>query len=299
MIDSLIPHLLTRIQEFTIERVADRDTLRQILEGDRLFTAYALAQLESPAFGLSQWWTTQTRAGLSLVCHSRAGLGDATLALGPPDGVTAILSIHPGQPQTFITAKPEHVSGLRRAYTLGGDRTMLRMHVDAERFRPVADATIRLQRRHLAALNRLYSSEGGPASYRFQHLEEGCYYGVLVEGRLVAAAGTHAISTKQEIAVVGNVFTHPDYRGSGYAVRATSAVTAELLTLCRDAVLSVDPHNRPALEAYRSIGYRPAGDIIEAAARRRSGAVSTGLRRLLATFRGRRQCAELVRRPVR
>ena len=46
---------------------------------------------------------------------------------------------------------------------------------------------------------------------------DGVYYGVRVDGRLVAAAGTHVISPTARLAVVGNVMTHVDFRGRGYA----------------------------------------------------------------------------------
>ena len=46
-------------------------------------------------------------------------------------------------------------------------------------------------------------------------------------GRLVAAAGTHAIGRSARIAVVGNVLTHADFRGRGYAKAVTSAARQE------------------------------------------------------------------------
>ncbi len=81
------------------------------------------------------------------------------------------------------------------------------------------------------------------------------YYGIRVNGRLVAAAGTHVISREARLAVVGNVLTHVDYRGRGYAKAVTSAVTAELLRYCEQVVLNVRSDNPPAISAYRRLGY--------------------------------------------
>ena len=47
----------------------------------------------------------------------------------------------------------------------------------------------------------------------------------LIFGALVAVAGTHLVSDTYGVAAIGNVFTHPDYRGRGYATLATGAVT--------------------------------------------------------------------------
>jgi GNAT superfamily N-acetyltransferase len=302
MTDSMFGAVSHR-RRFAISETRDLAELLQILDGDRLFAAYALAQLEPDAFPHSRWWTAQSELGLSLICHSRAGLGDATFALGPAEGVAAILSLHPGQFQTFATAKPAHIEALEESHVLTGARQMQRMHVTAESFRPVepveADGPptiFRLRGYQVQTLNRLYSAEGGPTSYRAHHVEEGCYFGVVEEGRLVAVAGTHSISPSTGVAVVGNVFTHPQHRGQGHATLATSATTAELLRSCRDVVLSVDPANKPAVSAYETLGYVKRGEIVEAAARRRSGGFSLGLRRLLASLRGRAQGVELVNR---
>ena len=56
-------------------------------------------------------------------------------------------------------------------------------------------------------LNRLYQL-GFRGGFPPSVLEEGAYYGVRVGGRLVGAAGTHAINPREGVAVVGNVMTH-------------------------------------------------------------------------------------------
>jgi predicted GNAT family acetyltransferase len=76
-----------------------------------------------------------------------------------------------------------------------------------------------------------------------------------VGGQLVAAAGTHVISRTARLAVVGNVLTHVDFRGRGFATAVTGAVTAELLKSCDHVVLNVRADNPPALNAYRRLGY--------------------------------------------
>jgi predicted GNAT family acetyltransferase len=76
-----------------------------------------------------------------------------------------------------------------------------------------------------------------------------------VNGRLVSAAGTHVISRSARLAVVGNVLTHADFRGRGFATAVTGAVTAELLRTCDQVVLNVRADNPPALSAYRRLGF--------------------------------------------
>ena len=82
----------------------------------------------------------------------------------------------------------------------------------------------------------------GPASSRYRRW-------------IVAAAGTHVVSPSARLAVVGNVLTHADYRGRGYATAVTGAVTAELLLSCDHVALNVRADNPPAISAYRHLGY--------------------------------------------
>ena len=107
--------------------------------------------------------------------------------------------------------------------------------------------------------------------------------------RSIAVAGTHVISVASAIAVVGNVYTHPRYRGQHFAQCTTAAVTEQLLSSCRDVVLSVDPTNAPAVRAYERLGYTEAARLVEGAATRRDAhrAPSALVRRALAQLRGR------------
>jgi ribosomal protein S18 acetylase RimI-like enzyme len=129
------------------------------------------------------------------------------------------------------------------------------MWVDRTTFRPYQAMVQRLLPVDIGDLNRLYQlgfASWLPASA----IGEGVYYGLRVHGRLVAAAGTHVVSADARLAVVGNVLTHADHRGRGYAKATTSAVTAELLRTCDQVVLNVRADNPPAIQAYRRLGYQ-------------------------------------------
>jgi ribosomal protein S18 acetylase RimI-like enzyme len=131
---------------------------------------------------------------------------------------------------------------------------MVRMWVDQAHFRPYPSSVQRLLPAEIGDLNKLYQL--GFASWLpSSAIADGVYYGMRVNGQLVAAAGTHVVSPGARLAVVGNVLTHADYRGRGFATAVTGAVTAELLRTCDQVVLNVRSDNPPALNAYRRLGY--------------------------------------------
>jgi predicted GNAT family acetyltransferase len=169
---------------------------------------------------------------------------------------------------------------MERYFIVQNGRTMQRMVVDKETFRPAEGMTRRITGSDIGLVNRLYSSEG--SYYSARHLDESVYYATLENDRLVSIAGTHIVAPNEGIAVVGNVYTHPRYRGRGYATQATSAVTAELLDTCSAVALTVDPKNLPAVRAYEKLGYRPEGALMESMVYRKDLiGVGSFVRRLL------------------
>ena len=143
-------------------------------------------------------------------------------------------------------------------------------------FKPVTtklDAASHLRRlrpEDIEEINLLYRTGPGLNQYPARVVNEGIYWGVRKSGLLVAIAGTHVISEKEEVAVVGNVYTHPSARGLGLAQVTTSAVTSSLLAIgCTEVVLTVDPQNMPAVSAYKKLGFNLKSEVIEGRLSRR------------------------------
>jgi GNAT superfamily N-acetyltransferase len=263
----------------------DRELLRDFLERNRLFAAYAICDLDDREFPRTRW--AVARQGSDVV-----GLGleyegsspQPLFVLGSDAGIHAVLRDVLRPRLAYIAALPESLPAVARRYRLDAGPQMVRMGVISERFRPVEDPGVeRLSPSDAPDLNRLYRLGFGswlPA----QSVAEGVYFGLRVHGRLVAAAGTHIVSRSARLAVVGNVMTAAEYRGRGYAKAVTAAVTAELLGFCEDVVLNVRADNPPALNAYRRIGYLEHVRYEERLARRTGsllGEIGAALRRRL------------------
>jgi ribosomal protein S18 acetylase RimI-like enzyme len=289
-----------RPKAYAVEELTDRSIIRRLLETRRPYAAYALGQLDDRFFGLVRCFQAKGSTGQALLLFSSAGLGNALFAMGDTGALEAVLRLHRGPRQNYATCQPEHLRVIRRYFALAQEQPMLRMAVKAEEFHPAPDPAEGVTVRRLRAsdtrvLNQLYNAEGAPAYYSPSHVRDGVYYGVYEHHRLVSVAGTHVISEQWSIAVVGNVFTHPEARSRGHARLATSAVTGHLLQRCRDVVLTVDPENAPAVRAYRHLGYQEECRLIEAAVVRRDVfGTGSALARFIARYRGRRQGTDLV-----
>jgi ribosomal protein S18 acetylase RimI-like enzyme len=234
----------------------DRAMLRSFLETDRLYSAYALCDLDDREFLRTRWGVALVAGKPVSVVLQYAGYSPQPIfVMGENSGIEAILAEVIKPRTAYVAARAEHLSAISSNYHVDSGPAMLRMWVDAAHFRPFPADVRRLLPVEIGELNRLYQlgfASWLPASA----ISDGLYYGLRVGGRLVSAAGTHVISPAAKLAVVGNVMTHNDFRGRGYATAVTGAVTADLLKFCDQVVLNVRADNPPALAAYRRLGYQ-------------------------------------------
>jgi GNAT superfamily N-acetyltransferase len=252
--------------------VADREEIAAFLRRDRLYAAYALGDLDGPNRNRVAWGMAYDDDGraTALAMHHEGLVPQPLFLMGAPDGCRAILE-HVLKPRdAYLQGTELHEAAVRDIYDLDAPLLMLRMVVDRETFVPFAGPAERLSALDVEDLNRLYQL-GFRAGFPPAVLDDGVYYGVRVRGRLVSAAGTHAINPRERIAVVGNVMTHADFRGHDFAKMVTSAVTAELLDRVPDVTLNVHADNDHAVAAYTRLGYRTHCQLVERLARRRAG----------------------------
>jgi ribosomal protein S18 acetylase RimI-like enzyme len=239
-----------------IRSTRDRDMLADFLGTDRLFAAYALCDLDDREFGRTRWGVALDRGKpVAVALEYLGGSPQPLFVMGEPAGISGVLR-HVIRPRTaYLAARPESLDAVRGVYRVADGPPMVRMWVDRATFRPVSPSAVRLVPADAGDLNRLYDFGLG-AWLSSDSVANGVYYGIRVNGQLVAAAGTHVISRSMGLAAVGNVLTHRDHRGRGYAKVVTGAVTQDLLRFCDQVVLNVRLDNAPALGAYRALGYQ-------------------------------------------
>lgn len=258
--------------ELRAREVTDRDLIAGYLRSDRLYAAYALGDLDSSNRRRMTWGMAFGSEGrpIALAMHHEGLVPQPLFVMGEPAAVREVLGSVIKPRDAYFQAGREHQPALAALYQLEAPLAMLRMVVDRPTFQPFAGPAERLGPGDIDDLNRLYQL-GFRTGFPTSIVEDGIYYGVRVRGRLVSAAGTHVISPREGIGVVGNVMTHADFRGHDFAKMVTSAVTAELLDRAGDVALNVHADNAPAVAAYSRLGYRTHCDIVERLGRRRSG----------------------------
>lgn len=285
--------------KYVVQWLKERELIRPLLLAHQAYAALAVAHLSPRLFPRSRYFLAQGNEEWALLFYAHTAPTPLTLTLGEEGPLEALLRLHPGPRWTFLSLQTHHLAVAQRHFSLSQRHLMLRMRVDADSFTPPPPVpqveVVRLTGREVAAINRLYSAEGGVTSYPPSVIDEGIYYGGMWDGKLVAIAGTHVVAPEEGVAVVGNVFTHPRFRGRGLATLVTGAVTGHLLDICRQVYLTVDSQNAPAIAAYRRLGYRVECTLYETPALRRDlVGLFPLLRRLMARWRGGDQGNEIV-----
>ncbi len=273
---------MTDKNDYLIKRTIDTAFVRNFLSSDESYTAYALGDLEEPYASHANWYTASVDEqveGLGLVY---TGLSPTVLFLfGTLPAIEAILHSDAAPQQIYLTAKPEAADTIKTVYDVEAIYHMYRMRLHPERFSPTAPdentpPPRRLDTGDVEAINRLQreASEHDARDMRDIAFDpvmvgDGYYYGIFVDDRLKAVAGTHLTAKREAVAAVGNVVVHPDSRGKHWGTIVSQAVTEALIEDgFRLIVLNVRQDNIAAIKTYQRLGYQVTGEFIEGLASR-------------------------------
>lgn len=247
--------------EWRIHDDTDENDVLSLLEQDRIWNCFALADLLPPIRAYTRYLTASYRdkkpsALLVIVRHPEIKV---ISPFGETAGVAALLAQADLPEVTLVQTTAAHRSLLEAAFRPRPTwDEMLRMAVTAPMFtpQPSDERIVRLTSDDSAEVSELYQLF--PENhFRPELLEQNSFHGLRENGRLLAIAGTHVIAEPYGIAVVGGVFTRPEARGQGYASLVTSALVARLLERgCRDVVLNVYATNAPAVAVYNRLGFQ-------------------------------------------
>jgi ribosomal protein S18 acetylase RimI-like enzyme len=239
-----------------------RSEIESALKVDPVWSAYALADLD-PAY---QEYCRWNMSGSALILEY-AGLEPPVLfAFGPVNDFKPLANqIRPGRYQ--YTLLERHYPAIQARLAVEIEARMWRMVLDPQKFSGgMPNEVNQLTQVHTDALQALFKDHPDrPDAYHpSQLIGPGVFYGVFVDDQLVAAAGTHIVSPEMSVAAIGNIFTHPDWRGRGLCARVTQAVAAHLVTEGIELiVLNVKVSNAGALRCYEKVGFTPHCQYLE------------------------------------
>jgi ribosomal protein S18 acetylase RimI-like enzyme len=233
----------------------DTGAVRRLLLNDPYWSAYALGDLDPRRAPHCRWFTRGSSIALLYDEFDEPIL----FAAGEPDVLDALPDLEACHLQI-----PEHfLPAVMRRLRLQWSQPVDRMSLAPEAFMPSPGdgRAERLDERHEAEIRKLY--EDGTATgeepdfFMRSQLQDGTFYGIRADGRLVAAGGTHLYSEIESVGTIGNVYTLREYRGRGCGAAVASAVARELIQRgTRIIALNVRSRNDAARRVYQRLGFR-------------------------------------------
>lgn len=232
-------------------RIKDKSEIRRRLNCDREWSLYALADLDDGMFEHCDWWAS----GNSVALVFRALAIRPIFVLGDIRSTRELLAALP-ESSGYLNLKSEQLDGADGIYRYRERRQMQRMFL--ERLEYSAGDAEPLARKDAEQVKQLYAhGDGGGIAFAPFQLETRFFRGIRRRGELVAVAGVHVVSHNESVAGVGNIFTHPDWRGQGLASIVTSAVAMALKDAgIRTIGLNVEHTNTRAIRVYERVGFR-------------------------------------------
>ena len=244
-----------------VEKLTDREELRAFLRRDRLANAYLLGNLDPSYFQFCRWYGARNDDGqLSNLMLVYVGLSLPVVFMsGNGAGLETFLKESKGVvPDRFHFHVLEgQMPALERVYQPDDAEAMIRMGLEREQYEPgeLDPRVERLGHRDTAAIMELYEHYPDNFFEPYQ-LETGLYFGIRSQdGRLVSMGGVHVVSEEHDVAVIGNLVTHSDYRGQGLATKVTARLIDELFEQVSLIALNVGKENAPAVKLYKNFGF--------------------------------------------
>lgn len=231
-----------------------REAVLDILQQDRVWSLYAICDLQPGYFEFCRWFARGRSIGMLFEgCEP-----PIFFALGAPDELLPAIDL----PLEFYLHVPdEFAARIARTYAVRRQRRAIRMALNQTRFSgPLAGEARRLTAADMPALIRLYANGeiGGESPDFFfpDMVTRGCFVGAFDENELIAVAGTHVVAASFGAAAIGNVYTHREHRGRGLAAMLTSQVAGWLIGQGISTIgLNVYETNLGARRIYERIGF--------------------------------------------
>lgn len=263
------PVLTTIGESMPLVSIHNKDTIEQYLRKNTPSHLYELGDLDEFYWPSTTWYALEEAGRVRALALLYTALELPNLLANSEDLATMrvlLQSLLPILPRRFYA----HVNGdLAKTFAPEYHFDSHGLHykmalVDPSCLEMVnTSEVIPLTVAHTEELQSLYNASYPGNWFDARMLETGFYYGIRREDRLVSVAGIHVYSPRYKIGVLGNVTTHPAYRGQGMARATCAKLSQDLLKTVDTIGLNVKADNASAVATYRRLGFEVVGEFEE------------------------------------
>ncbi len=253
----------------------DKHAIEQFLRQDIYLHIYSLGDLDDFFWPHTTFYGLRTSSNLDGVALLYHGPGVPTLlALSSNcDGMAELLRLLtpelPSQFYAHLSPGLELVLGETHKLAPHGLHFKMALCDRAKTAEYDCPQVVRLNTAELEEIQAFYRASYPGNWFDPRMLETEQYFGVRVDGKLVSAGGIHVYSPRYRVAALGNIATHPGYRGRGCAKAVTARICQSLLQTVDHIGLNVKADNQDAIACYERLGFKTVAEYGEFAVERR------------------------------
>lgn len=255
----------------------DKPKIETYLRKDIPLHIYGLGDLDDYFWPFTIWFGSKRNGRIqSAVLLYTATKTPILLALASSRDIEPtrklLHSLLPHLPETlYVHISPELESILRKEYVLNmhGEhyKMILKNRMQVDKF--ASNKVLRVSRKNLSAIIELYDQSYPGNAFDPRMLDTGHYFATRAGKKLVSVAGIHVYSRKYGVAAVGNITTHPSFRGQGLGKATTATLCRSLLNTVFDIGLNVKSDNIQAIQCYTTLGFEITHSYYELSAVRK------------------------------
>jgi ribosomal protein S18 acetylase RimI-like enzyme len=246
----------------TIIQITNRSLLADYFHQDIYLHLYSLGDLDDFYWPNTHYYGIKTNSAIDKVVLLYQGEGlPVFLALSSPDKfdleyIQELINLLPDQIYAHLSPGLEdyfrhtfHIEDHGQHYKMGlVDHTPI-TQVDTKNTVPISDI-------ELDEVEELYKISYQGNAFDPRMLQTSQYVGFRKQNKLLCIGGVHVYSPTYEVAAIGNITTHPDFRNQGFARAVTAKICSQLRDKIKAIGLNVKSDNEPAVHLYQSLGFK-------------------------------------------
>ncbi|MBU1707136.1 GNAT family N-acetyltransferase [bacterium] len=242
--------------------INDKQQLERILRRDVFLHLYEIGDLDDFFWPCTTWYTLEGEPSQPLLLLYTGMPLPVLLALTNDefDAMKKLIqsSLHL-LPKRFYSHLSEGLkTTFEESYTVESHGIHCKMALMDDSQMKVVDTSgvDALTEGDLTELENLYCESYPEHWFDPRMLQTGCYFGIRRDSSLVSVAGIHVYSRVYKVATLGNVATHPDFRGQGLATKACAKLCQFLSERVTHIGLNVKTDNKSAITCYENLGFK-------------------------------------------
>ena len=251
-----------------VEVLHTKSTILKFLKENPALQIYAIGDLDDFFWPKTIWYSLKDKEAIQAIALIYIGMDTPTLLAfhnGESDYSSILIQkIKNYLPATFYA----HLSsGLLDTFkvnsTIHHYGLNYKMVLNKKVEKPQNDNIRQLNNNNLDIIEAFFAIAYPKNWFDSRMLETGKYYGYFIDDTLVGIAGIHVFSAIYKVAALGNIATHPAYRGQGIAYKVVSALCYDLQHCVETIGLNVNSENTHAIKCYEKIGFEIIGTYDE------------------------------------